>query len=79
MSKLMCDACRLLQIQHIRMSVYHPQTDGCIKHFNQTLKWMLWRVVDKSGCNWGQILLHVLFAVRVYPFKLLFGHKVYSE
>lgn len=41
MSKLMLDLCQLLQVKHLKTSVYHPQTDGLIKRFNQTLKRLL--------------------------------------
>ncbi|XP_053092650.1 uncharacterized protein LOC128318789 [Pangasianodon hypophthalmus] len=34
MSKLMTDLCRLLQVKHLRTSVYHPQTDGLVERFN---------------------------------------------
>lgn len=40
-SKLIVDLCQLLQVKHLRISVYHTQTDGLIKHFSQTLKKML--------------------------------------
>lgn len=48
MSKLMADICRLLQIKQILTPVYHPQTDGLVERFNQTLKRMLRRVVDEG-------------------------------
>lgn len=41
MSKLMMDVCWLLQVKQVQTSVYHPQTDRLIKHFNQTPKRML--------------------------------------
>lgn len=50
-SKLLSDVCWLLQVKHIRRSVYHPQTNGLIKRFNQTLKRILRRVVGESGRN----------------------------
>lgn len=59
MSKLMIDLCRLLQVKHLRTSVYYPQTDGLVKRFNQTLKW----VVDKDSRNWDLFLLYMLFAI----------------
>ncbi|KAI2647465.1 Transposon Ty3-I Gag-Pol polyprotein [Labeo rohita] len=43
MSRLMADLCRLLRVKQIRTTVFHPQTDGLVEHFNQTLKQMLKR------------------------------------
>ncbi|XP_053473735.1 uncharacterized protein LOC128603132 [Ictalurus furcatus] len=82
-SKLMADLCRLLQVKHLKTSVYHPQTDGLVERFNQTLKRMLRRVVDEEGRNWDLLLPYVLFAVRecpqastgFTPFELLFGRR----
>ncbi|KAL0192088.1 hypothetical protein M9458_010384, partial [Cirrhinus mrigala] len=38
MSRLMADLCRLLRVKQLRTTVYHPQTDGLVERFNQTLK-----------------------------------------
>lgn len=38
---LMQDLCQLLQVWRLHTSAYHPQTDGLVKCFNQTLKRML--------------------------------------
>ncbi|KAF4085715.1 hypothetical protein AMELA_G00098180, partial [Ameiurus melas] len=82
-SKLMADLCRSLQVKHLKTSVYHPQTDGLVERFNQTLKRMLRRVVDEEGRNWDLLLPYILFAVRkcpqastgFTPFELLFGRR----
>lgn len=34
---VMKGVCDILQMKHLRISVYHPQTDGLMKHFNHTL------------------------------------------
>ncbi|MCI4385292.1 hypothetical protein PGIGA_G00048720 [Pangasianodon gigas] len=81
--RIMVDLCRLLQVKHLRMSVYHPQTDGLVERVNQTLKRMLKRVVDKEGRNWDLLLPYVFFAFRetpqastgFTPFELLFGRR----
>lgn len=80
-SKLMSDLCWLLQVRQIRMSVYHVQTDGLVKRFNQTSKRMLRQVVDEDERTWDLLLPYVLFLVyktpQAYtgftPFELLFG------
>lgn len=33
-SKLMSDLCRLLQVKHLRTSVYHSQMNGLVERFN---------------------------------------------
>lgn len=37
MSRLMADLCHVLKVKQLRTSVYHPQTDGLVDQFNQTL------------------------------------------
>ncbi len=36
-SRLMADLCRLLKVKQLRTAVYHPQMDGLVERFNQTL------------------------------------------
>ncbi|KAK3551824.1 hypothetical protein QTP70_028996, partial [Hemibagrus guttatus] len=66
-SQLTVDLCGLLQVKHLRTSVYHPQIDGLVERFNQTIKRMLCRVIDEEGRNWDLPLLYVLFAIRETP------------
>ncbi|KAK3548312.1 hypothetical protein QTP70_009582 [Hemibagrus guttatus] len=80
-SRLTADLCQLLQVKHLRMSVYHWQTDGLVEQFNQTLKRMLRQVVDEDGRNWDLLLHYILFAIGetpqastgFTPLELLFG------
>ncbi len=81
MSRLMADLCRLLNVKQLRTTVYHPQTDGLVERFNQTLKQMLRHVAAEDKRDWDQMLPYVLFGIREVPqastgftpFKLLFG------
>ena len=66
-SKLLSELYRLLKIQGIRTSSYHPQSDGLVERFNQTLKMMLQKVVTKEGKDWDKLLPYVLFAYREVP------------
>uniref|UniRef100_A0A8C5CA19 Gypsy retrotransposon integrase-like protein 1 n=1 Tax=Gadus morhua TaxID=8049 RepID=A0A8C5CA19_GADMO len=83
MSRVLKDLLSLLQIRHLRTSVYHPQTDGLVERFNQTLKRMVKKVMEVDGKNWDQLLPHVLFAIREVPqastgfspFELLYGRR----
>ncbi len=81
MSRLMADLCRLLRVKQLRTTVYHPQTDGLVERFNQTLKQMLRRVVAEDRRDWDLMIPYVLFGIRKVPqastgftpFELLFG------
>lgn len=82
-SRLMADLCRSLKIKQLRTTVYHPQTDGLVERFNQTLKQMLRRVVAEDKRDWDLMLPYVLFGIREVPqastgftpFELLFGRQ----
>lgn len=79
----MADLCQLLQFKQLRTSVYHPQTDGLVEHFNQTLKQMLRRVEAEDRRDWDLMIPYMLFGIREVPqafagftpFELLFGRQ----
>lgn len=81
MSSVLKHVLSFLQVKQLRTSVYHPQTDGLVERFNQTLKNMLKKTMDQEGKNWDLLLPYVLFAVREVPqastgfspFELLYG------
>ena len=83
-SKLLSELYRLLKIQGVRTSPYHPQSDGLVERFNQTLKMMLRKVVTKEGKDWDKLLPYVLFAYREVPqastgfspFELMYGWRI---
>ncbi|KAG1956974.1 gag-pol fusion protein [Pimephales promelas] len=84
MSKLLKQVYQLLGIKGIRTTPYHPQTDGLVERFNQTLKQMLRKFVNDTGADWDQWLPYLLFAYREVPqaslgfspFELLYGRDV---
>ena len=83
-SQLLAEMYRLLHVHSTRTSPYHPQTDGVVERFNQTLKAMLRKVAIKDGKDWDKMIPYVLFAYREVPqsstgfspFELLYGREV---
>ncbi|MGH0149802.1 UNVERIFIED_CONTAM: hypothetical protein FKN15_016115 [Acipenser sinensis] len=83
LSKTLQQVYKILKIRPIRTSVYHPQSDGLVERFNQTLKSMLRRFVTQEQKHWASLLPYLLFAVREVPqsstgfspFELLYGRQ----
>ena len=84
LSKTMQQVYGLLGIKGIRTTPYHPQTDGLVERYNQTLKGMLRKFVASNGKDWDRWLPFLLFAYREVPqastgfspFELLYGRQV---
>ena len=51
MSRVLKDLLSMLQVHHLRTSIYHPQTVGLVDRFNKTLKTMLKKVMEVDGKN----------------------------
>lgn len=83
-SRLMKQLHQQLGITAVRTSPYHPQTDGLVERFNQTLKNTLRKFVTDTGRDWDKWLPFVLFAygevpqasTGFSPFELLYGWQV---
>ena len=54
-SQLLTEVYRLLKVKPIRTSPYHPQTDGLVERFNQTLKTMLRKCAMEEGKDWDKL------------------------
>ena len=83
-SQLLAEVYRLLHVQPIKTSPYHPQTDGLVERFNQTLKAMLRKTAWDKGKDWDKWVPYLLFAYREVPqsstgfspFELVYGRQV---
>lgn len=83
-SSLLRELYRMIGVKAIRTSPYHPQTDGLVERFNQTLKTMLKKTLAGEKRQWDTMLPYVLFAYREVPqatvgfspFELLLGREV---
>ena len=73
-----------LGIKQYKSSVYHPESQGALERFHQTLKTMIKMYCIENSKDWDEGLHLLLFAVResvqeslgFSPFELVFGHAV---
>ena len=86
LSHLMLNICSSLGITKLNTTAYHPECDGMVEQFNQTLKSMLRKHADKFGTQWDRYLSGLLWTNRNTPHEstgekpsfLLFGIDCHS-
>lgn len=84
MSREFKDSMRALGITQITSSAYHPQSQGALERYHQTMKNMLKKYCLEHERDWDKGLPYLLFAAReapseslgFSPFELLFTHSV---
>ena len=73
-----------LGIKQYKSSAYHPESQGALERFHQTLKTMIKMYCIENSRDWDEGIHLLLFAVResvqeslfFSPFELVFGHVV---
>ena len=73
-----------LGIKQYRSSAYHPESQGALERFHQTLKNMIRSYCFDTNRDWDERVHLLLFAVResvqeslgFSPLELVFGHSV---
>ena len=84
MSRLFKEVMRELGIEQCTSSAYHPESQGVIELFHQTLKIMIKCYCLEHPKDWDESVQLLLFAIResvqeslgFSPFELVFGHTV---
>ena len=84
MSSVMQQAVFQLGIKQYKSSAYHPESQGILERFHQTLKNMIRAYCFQYEKEWDQGIHLLLFAVQeavqeslgFSPFELVFGHTV---
>lgn len=83
-SNLFSKAMQELGVQQYLATAYHPQSQGCLERFHQTLKSMLTKYCMEEDKDWDTGIDLLLFAIRdskqeslgYSPFELVYGHQV---
>ena len=84
MSSVFQQVLHQLKITQHRSSAYHPQSQGAIERFHQTLKTMMRSYCLENQKDWDEGMPLLMFAAResiqetlgFSPFELVFGHAV---
>jgi hypothetical protein len=83
MGKLMKELLKILNIEKLSTTSYHPQTDGLVERMNGTLTQSLTMYANSNQDNWDNFLQSILFAYRTSvsaatgetPFMLIHGRE----
>ena len=78
------EVCRLLGIHKTRITPYHPESDGMVERFNQTLENGLSLFVNDYQTDWDKHIPLLLMAYRtaehgitkVTPSRMMFGREI---
>ena len=84
LSGVMKEVSRLLSMNQLVTTPYHPMCNGLVERFNGTLKMMLKRMCAERPKDWDRYLPALLFAYREVPqeslgfspFEMLYGRTV---
>ncbi|KAL4085097.1 hypothetical protein QTP88_027389 [Uroleucon formosanum] len=84
LSKIFTKVCKLLQINKINTSPFHPQTNGSLERSHRTLTEYLRHYVDKKLNNWDEYLPYAFFVYNstehtstgYQPYSLLYGRRL---
>ncbi|KAL0152376.1 hypothetical protein M9458_052099, partial [Cirrhinus mrigala] len=84
MSRVFRSSLKALGVSHVVSSAQHPESQGALERWHQTLKSVLRKYCIETGNEWDDGVPFVLFAVRearqdslgFSPSELVFGHNV---
>ena len=84
MSGLFQEVMYRLGVKQLKSSAYHPQSQGALERYHQTLKTMIRAFCEEYPEDWDKGIPFLLFASRdspnestgFSPFELVYGHEV---
>jgi len=77
------NTCRLLKIEKIQTSAYHPESNGALERSHRTLAEYLRHYINHDQTDWDEWLPYAMFtynttphsATGFTPFELTYGHQ----
>lgn len=83
LSSLVSEVCKLLNTKKVNTTAYHPQTNGLVERFNNTLAEAISSFVSSNQQDWDVYIPAIQFAHRTSPsvttgdspFYLLYGRE----
>ena len=70
LSHLMLDLCKMMGIQKLNTTAYHPQCDGMVERFNRTLKTIIRKHAATFGDEWDTYLYGICMPIGILPISL---------
>jgi len=82
-SEMFKNTCKLLRIEKIQTSAYHPESNGALERSHRTLAEYLRHYINNDQTDWDEWLPYAMFtynttphsATGFTPFELTYGHQ----
>jgi len=83
LSKIFKNTCKLLKIDKIQTTAYHPESNGALNRSHRTLAEDLRHYINKDQTDWDEWVPYAMFAYNTTPhtatgytpFELMYGHQ----
>lgn len=83
LSQIFKDTCKLLKIEKIQTTAYHPESNGALEKSHRTLAEYLKNFINEDQSNWDEWLPYAMFtynttphsATKFTPYELLYGRQ----
>jgi len=82
-SEMFKNTCKLLRIEKIQTTAYHPESNGALERSHRTLAEYLRHYINEDQTDWDEWLPYAMFtynttphsATKFTPFELMYGHQ----
>jgi transposase InsO family protein len=83
LSELFRNTCKLLRIQKLQTTPFHPESNGSLERSHRVLKEYLRHYIEKDQSNWDEWVPYAVYvfnnsthtATQYSPFELVYGFK----